>query len=49
MLSKQGPSVEQRRRKNKRRIEKISEMRDGVKGSVIKMREMAAEGYDPGK
>ena len=25
----------------------ISEMRDGVKGSVIKMREMAEEGYDP--
>ena len=44
MLSKQGPSVEQRRKKNKRRIERISEMRDGVKGSVIKMREMAAEG-----
>ena len=47
MLSKQGPSVEQRRKKNKRRIERISEMRDGVNGSVINMREMAAEGYDP--
>ena len=47
MLSKQGPSVEQRRKKNKRRVERISEMRDGVKGSVIKMREMAEEGYEP--
>ena len=46
MLSKQGPSVEQRRKKNKRRIERISEMNDGVKGSLITMREMAAEGYD---
>ena len=46
MLSKQGPSVEQRRKKNKRRIERISEMNDGVKGSLITMREMAAEGDD---
>ena len=45
MLSKQGPSVEQRRKKNKRRIERISEMNDGVKGSLITMRERAAESY----
>ena len=30
MLSKQGPSIEQRRQKDKRRIERMSDMRDGV-------------------
>ena len=31
MLSKQGPSIEQRRQNNKRRIERMPDMRDGVK------------------
>ena len=47
MLSNQGPSIEQMRQKNKRRIERMDEMRNGVKDSVKKMREMAEEGYEP--
>ena len=47
MMSKQGPSIEQRRQKNKRRIERMDEMMNGVKDSLKKMRDMAEEGYEP--
>ena len=47
MLIKQGPSIEQMRQKNNRRIERMDEMRNGVKDSVKQMREMADEGSEP--
>ena len=46
MLSTQGPTSEQRRLKNKRRLERISEQKGGVKASLEKMRQMSDQGYD---
>ena len=47
MLISQGPSIEQMRQKDKRRIERMAEMRIGVNDSLKKMREMAAAGDEP--
>ena len=46
MLTSQGPSTEQKRLKNKRRIERMDERKAGVKDTVKKMREMAEEGFE---
>ena len=44
MLTSQGPSTEQKRRKNKRRIERMDERKVGLKDNLKKMKEMAEEG-----
>ena len=46
MLSSQGLNPEQRRRKNKRRIDRNAELKKGVRAGMDKMRAMAEEGYD---
>ena len=46
MLSSQGLSFEQRRKNNKRRLERMEERKKGVKDTVEKMRHMAEAGYD---
>ena len=46
MLSNQGLNPEQRRLKTKMRIERIGDLKNGVRSGLEKMRAMAAEGYD---
>ena len=45
MLSRQGLGPEQRRLKNKRRLERMSESKAGVTDSLKKFRQMTDEGY----
>ena len=46
MLTAQGPTPEKRKERAARRIERLSERREGVKAGILKMRALEAEGYD---
>ena len=46
MLTAKGLSTEQKRRKNKRMIERLSESMVGLTEMLKKMRDMAKEGYE---
>ena len=46
MLTPQGPAIEKRRERNKRRIEWLQERKAGVKDSLEKFRALENEGYD---